>query len=294
MMQGVEEGNTKGVSALESLDQLAQDWDELAQIDPMWAICSDPKKQFGGWEKTAFFALGEVEIRRALDMAGGFGLSVQRGKALDFGCGIGRLTQALAEEFEVTFGVDVSPEMIEQAKSLNRFGDRCEYVVNRAEDLAIFESDCFDFVYTSNVLQHMPRCYMRKYLSEFVRVLKPEGVLIFHVPIEYLWPEKSQGGKSNCLESVSRFHPDRVIEKLKRILLGHDAYARYYRLRRFKLPTHWLYRRFGLRPNIPMYVLGKSTIYELMAQLRASIVGLVTEPTGDVLCAFFVVVKTSA
>ena len=142
-----------------------------------------------------------MEISGVLDMAGGLGLSVKRGQALDFGCGIGRLTQALTPEFEVTFGVDVSPEMVDKARSLNQFGDRCKYVVNCTEDLAIFANDSFDFVYTSNVLQHMLPRYMKKYLSEFVRVLKTEGVLIFHVPIQFICPEKSQ---SHCLLGCRR------------------------------------------------------------------------------------------
>ena len=41
-------------------------------------------------------------------------LSVRRSRSLDFGCGIGRLTQAMAEFFEVCDGVDISPTMIRE------------------------------------------------------------------------------------------------------------------------------------------------------------------------------------
>ncbi len=42
------------------------------------------------------------------------------GKALDFGCGVGRLTQALADYFNEVAGVDVSPTMVNKALEYNK------------------------------------------------------------------------------------------------------------------------------------------------------------------------------
>ena len=47
------------------------------------------------------------------------GVTVSRGRALDFGCGAGRLTRALAARFESVVGVDVADAMLDKARALN-------------------------------------------------------------------------------------------------------------------------------------------------------------------------------
>ncbi len=49
-----------------SLKKLQQNWEELAQADPLWAIYSDPKKRGRNWDEREVFATGENEIRTVL------------------------------------------------------------------------------------------------------------------------------------------------------------------------------------------------------------------------------------
>jgi 2-polyprenyl-3-methyl-5-hydroxy-6-metoxy-1,4-benzoquinol methylase len=58
-------------------------------------------------------------------------LGEQHGRALDFGCGVGRLTQALATHYDKVDGVDISWEMINLARRHNQHGDRVKYFANR-------------------------------------------------------------------------------------------------------------------------------------------------------------------
>jgi len=107
----------------------------------------------------------------------------RRDDVLDFGCGVGRLTRSLAAHFGRCVGVDISAPMLAQAEELNRECDRCRFVLNATEDLRVFESASFDLVYTRYVLQHLPtRAMVRSYLSEFMRVLRPGGLLVFQLP----------------------------------------------------------------------------------------------------------------
>jgi ubiquinone/menaquinone biosynthesis C-methylase UbiE len=96
-----------------------------------------------------------------------------RARALDFGCGVGRLTRALAAHFERVIGIDVAASMIRQARQLNADVRGCEFVLNERADLSIVESGSVDFVYSSIVLEHIERPYVERYLGEFVRVLSP-------------------------------------------------------------------------------------------------------------------------
>jgi SAM-dependent methyltransferase len=82
-----------------------------------------------------------------------------RRRAVDFGCGASRLTQALARYFEHVTGVDISAPMIELARAHDRTGGHYEYLINTRPDLSALPSASFDFIYSNMTLQHMPgRC----------------------------------------------------------------------------------------------------------------------------------------
>lgn len=166
--------------------ELQKHWDAFGKTDPLWAILSLPEKRFGKWNLAEFFQYGTVEIDELRQYLKGLGCELPTGRALDFGCGVGRLTQALAEHCKECCGVDISPSMIEAADRLNQHGSRCRYVLNGRDDLSIFEDDSFDFIYSIIVLQHMRPEYMKRYLKEFLRVLAPGGLLVFQLPGEPL------------------------------------------------------------------------------------------------------------
>ncbi|MGY4653614.1 class I SAM-dependent methyltransferase [Mycobacterium sp. URHB0021] len=97
------------------------------------------------------------------------------------GCGLGRLTQPLADYFQEAVGVDIAAGMIEGAPASNRRGARCEFVHNDHDDLAIFDDGAFDFTFSHLVLQHMPPTLAERYMTEFVRVRKPGGTGYFQM-----------------------------------------------------------------------------------------------------------------
>lgn len=178
------EDSDSGGGAPTALSELQRTWDRLGRVDPYWAICSDPSKQGGRWDLPEFFRSGRQEIAEVMALADLVGLPRDRGRALDFGCGAGRLTQALCDFFGQCVGVDIAPSMIELARTHNRFGARCQYVLNETTALGFLPDESCDFIYTNNVLQHMNPALARGYLGEFLRVLRPEGLLIFHVPMK--------------------------------------------------------------------------------------------------------------
>ncbi len=160
-----------------------RDWEDLAELDPYWAVLTDPAGKFGGWDPAAFFETGEQEVARLFEMADRLGYPRNRGRALDFGCGLGRITRALATRFDECFGLDVSERMVDQARELNVSIPNCEFVHNVRADLACFDDSHFDLVYCKIVLQHIPkRRVVRSFIREFVRVLSPGGLLVFQIP----------------------------------------------------------------------------------------------------------------
>jgi glycosyltransferase involved in cell wall biosynthesis/SAM-dependent methyltransferase len=164
------------------VSKIQKSWDWFAREDPLWATLTQPDKKGGGWEEDEFFEEGRRDVRYALATIEAVGIPLHYDKGLDFGCGPGRLTQALAEHFQEVHGVDIAPAMIAKAKALNRHGDRCIYHLNEAPHLRLFDDNTFDFVYSALVLQHMPRPLALGCIMEFVRVTKPGGLMVFQVP----------------------------------------------------------------------------------------------------------------
>lgn len=160
-------------------------WDRFGRKDPLWAVLTVPGKEGRRWSVDDFLATGRAEIEAVLRTADERCLPIHRGRALDFGCGVGRLTQALAETFERVDGVDIAPSMIERAVQLNRHPQKCSYHLSAAPDLGLFPEDTFDFVYSTLVLQHMDPGAAKGYIGEFCRLLAPGGVAVFQVPSDH-------------------------------------------------------------------------------------------------------------
>ncbi len=183
-----------------SLSDLQRNWNGLAQEDAFRAVLTS-----GGhvpWDRETFFRTGIEEIAAVLARVRAAGISHATARALDFGCGLGRLTQALARHVDRVDGVDISENMLAQARALNPFGDRCAFHLNDRDDLALFPDGVFDFVYSNITLQHMEPQYSRKYIEEFFRVVRPGGGVMFQIPGEQMAtaaPQRAQTRNTTIL-----------------------------------------------------------------------------------------------
>lgn len=185
------------------LRDLQRNWDNMGRRAPLTAILTTKMN----WDNEEFFETGKKEIDELIQDLEHLEI-VPRGRALDFGCGVGRLTQSLADHCEEVVGVDIAPSMIALADKMNRRGGRCRYVLNERDDLKIFGDNHFDLIYSNITLQHMEPRYAFRYIEEFLRVLSMDGILVFHMPSE-------RTGK-NTLDYL----PRRASAFLQRLLLG--------------------------------------------------------------------------
>jgi SAM-dependent methyltransferase len=183
-------------------------WDRWGKEDPMFAIVTRADKRGNRWEAKEFFATGEKNIEAILGSMAGTAIPTRGNRALDFGCGLGRLTQALAGRYEEVHGVDIAGNMIEKAKQLNQHGNRVHYHVNATPDLARFPDGHFDLVFSFIVLQHIDLKYQKAYLREFLRIARPGGGIVFQVV-------EGRSGSGQWKDIVQRFFP-RVIDWYRR------------------------------------------------------------------------------
>ena len=98
------------------LKDLQKNWNRLAKQDALWAVISWPDKKGGKWVPEEFFQMGKDDISSLFDHLKKLGVAIPRWHALDFGCGVGRLTQALAPHFDKAVGVDIAPSMLKLAQ----------------------------------------------------------------------------------------------------------------------------------------------------------------------------------
>ena len=191
----------------------SQEWDALARIDPLWAILSAPDKKFNRWTLAEFLAEGTKEISSLMAEAERLSLPVRRETAIDFGCGVGRLTSALRSHFATCYGVDISPGMLEQARKI---APQCEF--RQGDTLSSFADNSADLIYSSLVLQHQPdRESAIALITDMVRVLRPGGLLVFQMPCH--------------IRLLKRIHLRRRLYRLARALsLSHDFLYSHLRL----------------------------------------------------------------
>jgi SAM-dependent methyltransferase len=162
------------------IDQVASTWTRLGDEDPMWAVLTDHGRG-GTWRPEEFLATGEREIAGVLARLDELGVRPGLGRALDFGCGAGRLVHGLlrAGATEVV-GLDVSPPMLRTARELVP-SPACRFEAVTGARLPVPDASV-DLVYSCRVLQHVPPDLAAGYVAEFHRVVRPGGVVVFQVP----------------------------------------------------------------------------------------------------------------
>jgi SAM-dependent methyltransferase len=190
-VNGLQPAQARARKHLARLNSVARDrhraaWEDWGRIDPFWAILTEADARHGRWDVDRFFATGVEQVAAMLAHTQRYGRPSRRGTALDFGCGLGRLTRALAPHFETTYGLDVASTMIERAQQLDTELGRsgAAFVRHDDEDLSRFASGSVDLLSCLLVLQHLPsRDAIEGYLGEFVRVLSSGGVAVVQLPV---------------------------------------------------------------------------------------------------------------
>src|SRR5262249_43861777 len=102
-------------------------------------------------------------------------------RALEIGCGLGRILKPLSERIEKASGVDISTEMIARARRELAGSPHAQGFVPDGGLSGLAEA-ALDFVYSFIVFEHIPtKRAVARYLREAERVLKGQGIFRFQV-----------------------------------------------------------------------------------------------------------------
>ncbi len=158
-------------------ERMRADWNQRAREDAHYYVAFGGRDQ----DEAEFLATAgdvlrslEAQLKRLPAKA-----NRRAWRALEIGCGPGRLVKPLSRHFGEIHGVDVSDEMIRLARERLADIPHAHFHATDGASLALFADDSFDFIYSYAVFQHIPsRDVVLEYMRETARVLKPGGV--FH------------------------------------------------------------------------------------------------------------------
>jgi len=164
------------------LRKMRRDWDQRARENARHYVVTGRDR----WTDEEFFASGELSLQEDIlnDLT-----NICRGKdpaamrALEIGCGAGRMTRALARFFGQVCAVDISPEMVRQARdAVERFPNAHVFRNNGKDLTPVRDRAPFDFAFSSMVFQHIPsRQIIENYVREVRSLLAPGALFKFQV-----------------------------------------------------------------------------------------------------------------
>ena len=151
-------------------------WDAAAQENAAFYV--ESRLDYRAPDMEAFWAIGEEVVDGYADVVG-----AQVGPddtVVDIGCGLGRITRALARRARHVIAVDVSERMLDLARDANGDLENVTWVHNDGTSLAGI--DAADAVLSHVVFQHVPDPEVTYgYVREIGRVLRPGGWAAFQV-----------------------------------------------------------------------------------------------------------------
>ena len=170
---------------------MRRDWDRRAQENARHFVATGRQ----AWSDEEFFLAGEQELQGQIlnDLENVCqGRDPKAMKVLEIGCGAGRVTRALARFFGEVYAVDISRNMVRQARQAVRL-ENAHIFCNNGRDLSVVrrhwwerfglgEKLQLDFAFSCLVFQHIPsRGVIESYLSEVNRLLRPGALFKFQV-----------------------------------------------------------------------------------------------------------------
>jgi SAM-dependent methyltransferase len=156
-------------------------WDEKARENALFYV--DNRVDYDDPDTDAFWRGGDEAIDH---MLAAVGLTLRGDeKVADIGCGVGRLSRALAHRVEKVYGIDVSREMLALAAEHNREVANVEWLHGDGSTLGVLADASVDGCFSHVVFQHLPEAEMTlSYVREMGRVLRPGGWALFQVSMD--------------------------------------------------------------------------------------------------------------
>lgn len=199
------------------IDNSDKSWETLGRTDPYYGVLTDQRfrrANLGPDARREFFASGATHMTDLLHRVEEQLGSITRGRALDFGCGVGRLALPLAREagFATVVGMDISESMLSEARSNASKAQQSNIEFAKSDDTLSQLTGAFDFVHSFIVLQHIPVSRGETIVRHLLQRLAPGGVAALQMPFA-----RQVGSVSNFAYAMRlRLRPLHIVANLLR------------------------------------------------------------------------------
>jgi SAM-dependent methyltransferase len=164
-----------------------EEWKKWGESDPLFGVASWAGRRCDGvspWQAEEFYEVGRSDWEDFRAVWQRYGMAPEA--CLEIGCGAGRLTKHLCQDFEATHALDVSEGMVTYAKT-NLDDPSVSFHISDGESIPLPDAS-LTAVFSTHVFQHFDSLdHARRYFREIARVLRPSGSMLVHLPI-YVWP----------------------------------------------------------------------------------------------------------
>jgi len=189
---------------------MKRDWDQRARENARWYIntlrLDQSEEEFDRSGERDVAGLVGSDLPLLCDWRASTDL-----RLLEIGCGIGRMSRHLAPLFQEVVSIDVSGEMIRQARARLAEVPNLHFHETSGVDLALFPDESFDVVFCAYVFQHVPSAEaIEANLREAFRVLRPRGVFKFITNGVHLSPSSPEEDPGQDTWSGAPFPEEQV------------------------------------------------------------------------------------
>jgi SAM-dependent methyltransferase len=154
------------------------DWRAIGAREPFWGVLTWPEYRRENLDEdrlAAFYATGVNHIAGiAGELAHIGGAPFHVDAALDFGCGVGRLTEAMGAYADQIIGYDISPGMLEEARARG---------AGKAVYTGVLPDGPFDWINSYIVFQHIPPQAGLDLLEQLLAKLTARGFVSLHFTV---------------------------------------------------------------------------------------------------------------
>jgi 2-polyprenyl-3-methyl-5-hydroxy-6-metoxy-1,4-benzoquinol methylase len=161
------------------------EWEKFGKDDPYYGVWTDARfseENLSDDVRAEFFESGKLYMRDIMRRVNElFPDKAEFHRAMDFGCGVGRLAIPLAEYADHVTAIDVSRSMLEEAADncVRQHVSNVEFALSDDELSAVGKG--FDLIHSFIVLQHIPVKRGERILRELLARLAPGGICILHM-----------------------------------------------------------------------------------------------------------------
>jgi SAM-dependent methyltransferase len=180
------EVKTDDDSLAKLLARVERCWTQLGETEPHWSVLTDDlyKQQNFGENAKSFYNSGKQEANRLIAWLERNAVERSRfDSCLELGCGTGRITPWLAEQFARTIACDISkPHLVLAAAATRNHGvTNVEFV--HISGIHVLETlPKVDVIFSFIVLQHNPPPVIYALIKRLLGLLNPGGAALLQVP----------------------------------------------------------------------------------------------------------------